>query len=140
MQLSPQNKRNNSLFILPFMTQTSPDEHTDTLSAHSGCTYKPVLYFSYFLSGRIFPALSADVTSSAFMLNVSDHSATTASQQYMYLTVLTSVNIMLTSLQQMTCEVCTYERAERKSSSVFWPQVSVASLNFRKKHIAPLNM
>ena len=81
MQLFPQNKRNNSLFILPFMTQTSPDEHTDTLSAHSGCTYKPVSYFSYFLSGRIFRALSADVTSSAFMLNVSDHSATTASQQ-----------------------------------------------------------
>jgi len=30
MQLSPQNKHNNSIFILPFMTQTSPDEHTDT--------------------------------------------------------------------------------------------------------------
>ena len=84
MQLFPQNKRNNSLFILPFMTQTSPVEHTDTLSAHSGCTYKPVSYFSYFLSGRIFPALSADVTSSAFKLNVSDHSATTASQQVAY--------------------------------------------------------
>jgi len=64
-------------------------------------------------------------------------------KQYMYLTVLTSVNIMLTSLQQMTCEVCTYERAlreraERKSSSVFWPQLSVASLNFRKTHVASL--
>jgi len=55
-------------------------------------------------------------------------------KQYMYLTVLTSVNIMLTSLQQMTCE----ERAERKSSSDFWPQVSVASLNFRKTHVASL--
>jgi len=76
MQLFPQNKCYNALFILPFMTNTSPDEHTDTLSAHSGCTYKPVSYFSYFLS--------SDVTSSAFMLNVSDHSATTASQQVAY--------------------------------------------------------
>jgi len=50
------------------MTKTSPDDHTDTLSAHSGCTYKPVSYLSYFLSGRTLPALSADVTSSAFML------------------------------------------------------------------------
>ena len=148
MQLFPQNKRNNNLFILPFMTQTSPDEHTDTLSAHSGCTYKPVSYFSYFLSGRIFRALSADVTSSAFMLNVSDHSATTASQQ---------TNLVSQTIYVFDCSyLCKHnvdffaaddlwsvhvrERAERKSSSVFWPQVSVASLNFRKSHVASLNI
>jgi len=84
MQLFPKNKRNNTFFILPVMTKTSPDEHSDTLSAHSGCTYKPVSCFSYFLSGWTFPGLSADVTSSAFMLNVSDHSATTANQQVAY--------------------------------------------------------